>query len=108
MVICTKGGIVIQRIVLFKFEDPLTDAAQRVHTASRTRAVFEKLAHVVDVSVGTPADNECEKSWDMALTVRFDSMADFQAYAVDPDHRAYVDGVLKPNVVVMKAWNFEI
>ena len=86
----------------------IADAVQRARIAARTGEVSENLAHVADVSVGTPADVECERSWDMALTVRFDSMADFQVYALDPEHRAYVDEALKPNAVVMKAWTFKV
>ena len=98
----------IQRIVLFKLKDPHCNDAARAAFAERTRRDLGALSQVRSVSVGVPADESSEASWDIAITVTFDSMEDVKAYIVDPDHRAYVDGYATPQIEVRKAWNFEI
>lgn len=98
----------IQRIVLFKLKDEYCNDAAREEFAARTRTDLEALPQVHSVEVGVPADEASEASWDISISVRFDSMDDVQAYIVDPAHRAYVDGYAMPRIEVRKAWNFHI
>ena len=98
----------IERIVLFKLKDDYCNDAARAEIAARTRKDIGALPQVRAVSVGVPADEASEKSWDISLVVRFDSLEDVAEYAVDPDHRAYVDQYMRERVEVIKAWNFQV
>ena len=98
----------IQRIVIFKLKDEYCNDAARAEFAERTRKDLSALRQVRSVTVGVPADEASEASWDIAITVHFDSMEDVKAYIVDPDHRRYVDEYAMPKIEVRKAWNFEI
>ncbi len=98
----------IQRIVLFKLKDEYCNDDARAAFAERSRADLGALSRVRSVQVGVPADEASEASWDIAITVTFDSMEDVKAYIVDPAHRAYVDGYASPKIEVRNAWNFEI
>ncbi|MDH3654881.1 MAG: Dabb family protein [Myxococcales bacterium] len=96
----------IDRIVLFKLKDEYCNDAARAAFAERTRRDLSALERVRSVTVGVPADEASEASWDISIVVRFDSMEDVQQYIVDPAHRAYVDGYAMPRIEVRKAWNF--
>ena len=98
----------IQRIVIFKLKEEFCNDAARAEFAERTRRDLSALSQVRDVNVGVPADETTEASWDIAITLEFDSMEDVKAYIVDPDHRTYVDDYATPKIQVRKAWNFEI
>jgi hypothetical protein len=96
----------IQRIVLFKLKNEYCNDAARAEFAERTRADLSALKRVRAVSVGVPADEASEASWDISIVVDFDSMEDVQQYIVDPAHRTYVDDYAMPRIEVRKAWNF--
>ena len=96
----------IQRIVLFKLKEEYCNDAARAEFAERTRTDLSALPQVRSVTVGVPADEASEASWDISIVVRFDSMQDVQQYIADPAHRAYVDNYATPQIEVRKAWNF--
>jgi len=96
----------IERIVLFKLKDQYSNEASRSEFAERTRADLGALKNVQAVSVGIPADEASEASWDISIVVRFETMDDLDRYIHDPDHRAYVDDFTAPRIQVRKAWNF--
>ncbi|MGB5704483.1 MAG: Dabb family protein [Polyangiales bacterium] len=98
----------IQRIVLFKLKDEYCNDPARAEFVQRTHKDLSALSQVRSVTVGAPADEASGASWDIAITVCFDSMDDVKAYIPDPAHRAYVDGYAMPRIEVRKAWNFEI
>jgi hypothetical protein len=98
----------IQRIVLFKLKDEYCNDAARAEFVERTGKDLGALRQVRKITVGAPADEASEASWDIAITLYFDSMEDVRAYIPDPAHRAYVDGYAMPRIEVRKAWNFEI
>ena len=98
----------IQRIVLFKLKDQYANEASRAEFAARTRKDLAALPQVRGVTVGVPADEASEASWDISITVELDSMEAVAEYIVDPDHRAYVDEYASPKIEVRKAWNFEV
>jgi hypothetical protein len=98
----------IERIVLFKLKDEYCNDAARDEFAERTRADLSALPQVRSVSVGVPADEASQASWDISIVVRFESMEHVEQYIVDPAHRAYVDRYAMPRIEVRKAWNFHI
>ena len=98
----------IERIVLFKLKNEYCNEASRAEFAQRTRRDLSALQNVQSVTVGVPADEASEASWDISIVVRFDSMEHVAQYIVDPEHRAYVDGYAMPRIEVRKAWNFHI
>lgn len=98
----------IQRIVIFKLKEEHRSDTARAEFAERTLKDLSALQQVRSVTVGVPADEASKASWDIAITVQFESMEDVEAYIVDPAHRAYVDGYASPKIEVRKAWNFEI
>jgi hypothetical protein len=96
----------IERIVLYKLKDEYCNHSSRAEIAERTRVELGALQSVRAVSVGVPADEASEASWDISVVVRFDTMDDLRNYMVDPAHRAYVDDYASPRIAVRKAWNF--
>ena len=96
----------IERIVLFKLRGEYCNDAARAEIAERTRRDLGALKNVRSVSVGVPADEPTEKSWDLSLIVRFDTLEDVDAYIIDPEHRAYVDNYMHERIELIKAWNF--
>ena len=98
----------IERIVLFKLKDEYCNDAARDEFAERTRADLSALPQVRSVSVGVPADEASQASWDISIVVRFESMEHVEQYIVDPAHRAYVDRYAMPRIEVRQAWNFHI
>ena len=98
----------IERSVLFKLKDEYCNDAARDEFAERTRADLSALPQVRSVSVGVPADEASQASWDISIVVRFESMEHVEQYIVDPAHRAYVDRYAMPRIEVRKAWNFHI
>lgn len=106
MVLWGSGEAMIERIVLFKLKDEYCNDAARAEIAERSRKDLSALEQVVSVSVGVPADEASEKSWDLSLIVRFKNLEDVAAYIVDPAHRAYVDDYMTERTEMKKAWNF--
>jgi hypothetical protein len=98
----------IERMVFFKLKDEYSNDAARAEFAKRTRADLSALQDVRSVTVGVPADEASERSWDISIVVRFDSVDDLQNYMVDPAHRSYVDNYATPRIEVRKAWNFRV
>jgi antibiotic biosynthesis monooxygenase (ABM) superfamily enzyme len=97
----------IERIVLFKLQDEHGRGAPREALAEQGKKALSALPGVRDVRVAIPTDAESSRSWDLGFFLRFDSMEDVEAYRVHPDHRAFVDELMKPRMQVVKAWNFE-
>ena len=98
----------IERIVLFKLTDEWATDQRRREVAAHSREVLAKVPGVRSLSVGVPADEPSERSWDLSIVLRFDSRDDIDSYRVHPHHRAYVDEYMKPKMEVVKAWNFDV
>ena len=94
--------------MLFKLKSEYCNDAARAEIAERTRTDLGALKSVRSISVGVPADEPAEKSWDLSLVVRFDTLEDVDAYVVDPVHRAYVDDYMRERIELLKAWNFRV
>lgn len=98
----------VERYVFLRLNDDLANPAGRAALAERARAVLPTVPGVVSVSIGIPADDASEKSWDVSFVVRFASVDDIPAYIDHPVHQAFVKDDLMPQVKVRKAWNFEL
>ncbi len=81
---------------------------QRDHIAAACRDTLPSLPGVRACVVGTPADGDSEAAWDLAVTLRFATLPDLEAYRADPAHRSFVEQILTPHVEVKKIWNFDI
>jgi hypothetical protein len=96
----------IERHHYFKLNAEHSHAEGREEIVARTLEVLPRVPGVRGVSAGVPADPDSERSWDLFVTVRFDSLADVDAYRAHPLHREFADRFLSPRVDVKKAWNF--
>ena len=98
----------IERYVYLKFKDEHANDASRREAAQACRELIARVPGVVSVTAGIPGDADCESKWDLSITVRFASIADVEPYRVHPTHLELVDDVLRPRMVVTKAWNFDV
>jgi stress responsive alpha/beta barrel protein len=99
---------VIDRVVILKLHPEHANPAGRAAIAERCLEVLRPLDGVLGVTVGVPADEASERSWDVSITVRFASMEDLEGYRANPVHRRFVDDWLSPRTEVKKAWNFTV
>lgn len=78
----------ITHIVLFKLKD------RSPESVARTAAVLRDMEGKIDVlrhlEVGTDVLHS-ERSYDIALYTKFDSMADLNAYQVHPVHKLVIE-----------------
>jgi hypothetical protein len=93
----------VERIMLFKLEDPST----RTEVAALTRTAFYDLEGLEELSVGLPADPASEKSWDMSVVMRFSSLARQNEALASSAFRNYLEQQMLGRYAVMKAWSFE-
>ncbi|HEY8518194.1 MAG TPA: Dabb family protein [Candidatus Binatia bacterium] len=96
------------RVVLVKLKKEYANPAARAEIAQRALEVLRPLPGVVSVTTGGPGDAASEASWDVNITVRFASLADFETYRAHPEHRRFADEYLAPRSEVRKAWTFEV
>jgi hypothetical protein len=97
----------IERYVFVKLKPEHATLQGRAEVRARSRALA-KVPGVRAVTVGEPADPSAAAAWDLSLVVRFDTLADVDAYLEHPGHEAYYEGFLEPRLQVIKAWNFEV
>ena len=76
----------IERFVFFKLKYEYCNDAARAEFAERTRADLSALQNVRALSVGVPADEASEASWDISIVLQFDSTV-----VIPPDWQARVD-----------------
>ena len=98
----------IERIVLLKMKEEFATEESLAELVERSREVLPGLPGVVGCSVGKAADEKTGEQWHISLFVRFESMDDLPAFAVHPDHRAYVDDFIRPRLESIAAYNFEV
>jgi hypothetical protein len=98
----------VERYVFIRLQEQYQTAEARAEVVRETLRALPELPGVLDLRVGTPADDSCQSSWDVSLVVRFASLDDIEAYRVHSAHRAYVDVFLKPRMAGIKAWNFAV
>jgi len=98
----------IERIVLIKLKDECCTDAEREEIARYSVQALKGLLGVRSLLVGTPADEAAAKSWDISITLHFDSLEAAEQFRTDPAHRSYVDDYLRTRMEVIKAWNFKV
>ncbi len=97
----------IERIVLFKLRNEHATPEQRDEIARETRSRLARCAGVRGISVGMPADEATEKSWDLSVVLHFHALDDVDAFLQDVAQRDYLDDFMAPRMEVVKAWNFK-
>ncbi|MEY4511435.1 MAG: hypothetical protein RLZZ450_3557 [Pseudomonadota bacterium] len=93
----------IERIILFKLNDPAT----REECAALTVAALDEIDAIEELSVGVPADASSEKSWDLSLVLGVANLALLDTVLAGEAFTAFLDGEMKPRSTVIKAWSFE-
>ena len=93
----------IERIILFKLEDPST----RHEVAARSVAALQDLPEVEELSVGVPADAASEKSWDLSIVIGVHSLALLGNLLEGEAFKGYLEQTMKGRYQVLKAWSFE-
>ncbi|RED65558.1 Dabb family protein [Cohnella lupini] len=80
----------ITHIVLFKLKDNSPEAVER--TVQVLRDMEGKIDELRHLEVGTDILHS-ERSYDIGLVTKFDSMAALQAYQVHPVHKKVIEHV---------------
>ena len=96
----------IRRYVFFRFEHAHRGKDAMRDILRETHRVLQNVPGVEMYEIGTPADEKAVAAWDLSITATFASKAVLESYIQHPQHRAYVDGFIKPKLEVIKAWNF--
>lgn len=96
----------VERIVLIKLLDPHANEGGRKEVIRESMRVLPTIEGVRSLRCGVPAEEKTSGSWDIQLSLFFDSMTQVENYRVDPIHRDYVDNFLKGRMGFIKAWNF--
>lgn len=97
----------VERFILARLSPEWSTEEGRRGTVELARTVFRPLAGAV-ARVGAPADAESTRSWDLAIVVRADSVAELGVVLGHPVWQAFEAAVLLPRTAVMKAWVFEV
>ncbi len=97
----------IQRMVFIKFAESHATPEIREAVAREARALFPTFTGVHEARIGVPADDDA-LVWDLCISVRCPNLDAVTAYLADPQHRQWVDDVLRPRAEVIKRWNFDL
>jgi Stress responsive A/B Barrel Domain len=97
----------IERYVFVKLKPEHATAKGRAEVVEKSRKL-SAVPGVRALTVGQPADAGATAAWDLSLALRFDSLADVEAYLEHAGHEAYWEAFLEPRVQVIKFWNFEV
>jgi len=90
----------ITHVVLFKLRDRSPEAVEKA--ASVLRSLEGSVPVIRSLEVGVDVLRS-QRSFDISLTVRFDSLEDLEAYQVHPEHvkvAEYISGVRESSAVV--------
>jgi len=92
----------VERIFLFKLNEP----DSRHEVAALTQAALADLGDVEELSVGTPADPNSEKSWDLSVVLGVVNLTLLDTLLESaPVVRWYQD--MSARSAVVKAWSFD-
>ena len=94
----------ITHIVLFKLADPTTD--NLAATRNKLLSMDGKVDLLRHLEVGVDVIRS-ERSYDIALTTRFDSLEDLQAYQIHPYHAGEVIPHMKAVCSAIVAVDYE-
>lgn len=78
----------ITHVVCFKLKDQSAENVER--TAAVLRDMEGKIEELKYIEVGTDVLHS-ERSYDIALITKFDTMADLEAYQVHPVHKKVIE-----------------
>jgi hypothetical protein len=95
----------IVHIVLFKLKEPTTENVTLVRDT--LLSMDGKIPMLRQLEVGVDIIRS-ERSYDVALYTRFDSMEDLQAYQVYPYHANEVVPIMKANCAAIVAADYEV
>lgn len=95
----------IAHIVLFKLNSPTDESCAKVR--DMLLSMNGRVALLRHLEVGVDIIHS-ERSYDVALYTRFDSLADLQAYQIDPYHAGTVVPFMKSNCASIVAADYEI
>lgn len=101
-------GPVPFRVVLLKLTPAWSNAEGRRRLAEALTRDRPRRSGFISLEAGLPADAAAEKSWDLCLDVRFDSVEGAQGFDV-LEHVTRVTGAAHEEVVALhKTWIFEV
>lgn len=92
----------VERIILFKLNDPST----REEAAVLTTSALDDIASIEELSVGVPADASSEKSWDLSVVIGVANLSLLDSVLSSAAFTAF-EGEMKARSAVIKAWSFE-
>lgn len=95
----------IVHIVLFKLKEP--SEANRSAVKEMLLSMNGKLPMLRHLEVGVDVIRS-ERSYDVALYTKFDSLADLQAYQIHPYHADTVVPFMKANCAAIVAADYEL
>jgi uncharacterized protein (DUF1330 family) len=98
----------VERYQFIKLTSPHSAPRSRQALIEQIRQTLTAMPGPVAASVGAPADATAAAAWDLAIVLRFASLAAAEAFLQDPSYRAFVAEQLGGCVEVSKAWNFSI
>jgi hypothetical protein len=93
----------VERIMLFKLNDPSTRQA----IAALMVSTLSKLTDIEELSVGVPADAHAEKSWDLSVVIGVPSLVVLDALLASNTFTTFLEKTMNGRYQVMKAWSFE-
>lgn len=93
----------VERIMLFKLNDPSTRQA----IAALMVSTLSKLTDIEELSVGVPADPHAEKSWDLSVVIGVPNLALLDALLASNTFTNFLEKTMNGRITVMKAWSFE-
>lgn len=93
----------VERIMLFKLNDPSTREA----IAAMTVSTLAKLHDIEELSVGVPADANAEKSWDLSIVIGVPNLPLLDALLASNTFTNFIEKTMNGRYAVMKAWSFE-
>jgi hypothetical protein len=99
-----RGGAMITHIVFFKLQDP--SPANIATTKEKLLSMDGKVPLLRHLEVGVDVIRS-ERSYDIALLTRFDSLDDLQAYQVHPYHAGEVVPHMKSVCSAIAAVDYE-
>ncbi len=97
----------IERVVLIKLKPEFATDEQRAQVAATTASTLPDAQGVIEVRVGSPADERTRREWDLCIEVVLPDMQTVERYRTDKVHRAYVDVFLRPMMEKIRVLNFE-
>jgi hypothetical protein len=92
----------LERIMLWKLSDP----AWRNEAAALAQRALAELPGLRSLSVGLPADEAAERSWDLSVVMAFAGPAALQEALASAAFRSFLDQDMAGRYEVMKAWSF--